>query len=151
MQRQGKAPREHKNNTEHKHSVRKPDTRMKLATLTTRKNRNGFSFLEVMITVFIVGMLAAIAIPNFLRYRESSRRSICIANLKQLQDAKMQWAFEKGKKPAETPAQADLIGPDQYLRAKPLCPAGGEDYMTTIGAVESRAACTRGPIEGHIL
>ena len=119
--------------------------------LSSTHNRKGFTLIEIMIVVAIIGLVTAIAIPNFMRYREASRRSVCIANLKQMQDAKVQWAFEKGKKNDETPVEADLIGAETYLREKPACPAGGADYLTTIGTVDSRATCTRGPFEGHSL
>ena len=119
--------------------------------LNSTHTRRGFTLVEIMIVVAIVGLLAAIAIPNFLRYRESSRRSVCIANLKQMQDAKVQWAFEKSKNGKAIPAEIDLIGANAYLRDKPACPGGGDDYMTTIGTVDVRATCTRGPFEGHSL
>jgi prepilin-type N-terminal cleavage/methylation domain-containing protein len=115
------------------------------------KHHHGFTLVEVMIVCGIIGMVAAIGIPNFIRYREASRRSVCIANLKQMQNAKTQWAFEKGKKATETPQEAELVGADNYLRQKPLCPGGGADYMTTIGTVDQRARCTLELIEGHTL
>lgn len=117
-----------------------------------KTNRGGgFTLVEIMIVVGIIGMVAAIAVPNFIRYREASRRSVCIANLKQVQDAKTQWAFERAKKNTEIPVEADLCGNEQYLREKPFCPGGGADYFTTIGPVDQRATCTLGPIEGHSL
>lgn len=115
------------------------------------KTQRGFTLVEVMIVCGIIGMVAAIGIPNFIRYREASRRSVCVANLKQMQDAKTQWAFEKGKKATDSPAEADLVGGDNYLRVKPFCPGGGADYMTTIGTVDQRARCTLEFIEGHTL
>jgi type IV pilus assembly protein PilA len=119
--------------------------------LNSTHNRRGFTLVEIMIVVAIIGLVAAIAIPSFLRYRESSRRSVCIANLKQMQDAKVQWAFEKNKKGTDIPVELDLIGPNTYLRDKPSCPSGGADYITTIGTVDVKATCTRGPFEGHSL
>ncbi|MFM1770527.1 MAG: hypothetical protein RJA22_3056 [Verrucomicrobiota bacterium] len=120
---------------------------MKLQPNTQR----GFTLVEVMIVCGIIGMVAAIGIPNFIRYREASRRSVCIANLKQVQDAKTQWAFEKSKGPQDIPVESELIGLDNYLKVKPACPGGGADYLTTIGTVNQRATCTLGNIEGHTL
>ena len=115
-------------------------------------NRNGgFTLVEVMIVVGIIGIVAAIGVPNFLRYREASRKSVCIANLKKMQEAKTQWAFEKGKKATDTPLAADLCGSEQYLREKPSCPGGGADYITTIGQVDQTATCTLARSEGHTL
>jgi prepilin-type N-terminal cleavage/methylation domain-containing protein len=124
------------------------ETRMKL---NSTQHRRGFTLVEIMIVVAIVGLVAAIAVPNFIRYREASRRSVCIANLKQMQDAKVQWAFEKNKKGSDSPAEVELIGPNTYLRQKPSCPSGGDDYITTIGTVDVRATCSRGLTEGHTL
>lgn len=124
---------------------------MTLQSIQGANHRRGFTLVEVMIICGIIGMIAAIAIPNFIRYREASRRSVCIANLKQVQDAKTQWAFEKGKKGADFPVEADLVGSANYLREKPVCPGGGADYMTTIGTVDIRATCTLGLVEGHSL
>jgi len=116
-----------------------------------RKHHGGFTLVEIMIVCAIIGMVAAIAIPNFLRYREASRRSVCIVNLKQMQDAKTQWAFEKSKAANAVPVEADLVGSENYLREKPYCPGGGADYITTIGPVDQRARCTLGSVEGHSL
>jgi prepilin-type N-terminal cleavage/methylation domain-containing protein len=115
------------------------------------KANKGFTLVEIMIVVGIIGLIAAIAIPNFIRYRTASRRSVCIANLKQLQDAKITWAMEKGKKGTDTPVESDLVGSNNYLRDKPYCPGGGADYLTTIGTVDQRTSCTLGTIEGHSL
>ncbi len=111
----------------------------------------GFTFVEIMIVVGIVGMLAALAIPNFLRYRVASRRGVCIANLKQMQNAKVQWACELRKAFTDVPVEADRIGPNNYLRDKPYCPSGGADYITTIGQVDQIATCTIASVEGHTL
>lgn len=120
---------------------------MKLRT----NSNSGFTLVEIMIVMAIIGLLTAIAIPNFIRYRETSRRGVCIANLKQVQNAKTQWAFEKGKQSSDTPVEGDIIGPTNYLRLKPYCPGGGDDYMFTIGTVAEQAACSMGLLEGHTL
>src|SRR5262245_27732765 len=104
--------------------------------------RRRFTFVEIMIVERIMGMLADLAIPNFIRYRVASKRGVCIANLKQMQNAKVQWACEKRKDWADVPVEADLIGADNYLREKPVCPSGGADYITTIGQVDQIATCT---------
>src|SRR5437868_3631928 len=100
--------------------------------LSRTYQRRGFTLVEIMIVVAIIGLVTAIAVPSFLRYRESSRRSVCIANLKQMQDAKVQWAFEKNKKGTDMPVDTELVGANTYLRDKPWCPSGGDDYITTI-------------------
>jgi hypothetical protein len=62
-----------------------------------------------------------------------SPRNACIANLKQIDGAKMTWALE-GKKPADTVVRdSDLFGPKLYLRDKPQCPSGGGYSLRRIG------------------
>ena len=60
-------------------------------------NRNsGFTLLEIMIVVGIIGMLAALAIPNVLHSRTVSQKNVCINGLRQIEAAKAQWAMENG-------------------------------------------------------
>ena len=62
--------------------------------------------MEIMIVVAIIGLLAAIAIPNFVRARQTSQTNVCINNLRQIDNAKQQWALENGKTTSETPGWA---------------------------------------------
>jgi prepilin-type N-terminal cleavage/methylation domain-containing protein len=110
---------------------------------TSRKS--GFTLVEIMIVVAIIGLLAAIAIPNFIKAREASQKNACIANLKQIDGAKNTWALENKKVSTESPATTDLYGPTLYIRDQPTCPAAG---TYALGTVSEKPTCTIG---GHTL
>ena len=74
---------------------------------TSRKA--GFTLVEIMIVVAIIGLLAAIAIPNFVRARATSQTNACINNLRQIDGAKQQWALETHQTSTATPPQASLV------------------------------------------
>jgi prepilin-type N-terminal cleavage/methylation domain-containing protein len=80
-------------------------------------NRKGFTLVEIMIVVAIIGILAAIAIPNFLKSREESQKNACIANLKQIEGAIEQCKLAGNA----APAYADVIGAGKYIVAEPYC------------------------------
>jgi prepilin-type N-terminal cleavage/methylation domain-containing protein len=101
--------------------------------------KSGFTLVEIMIVVAIIGLLAAIAIPNFIKARTASQTNACIANLKQIEGAKATWALEQKKANSDTPVDGDLFGATSYIREKPLCPAGGTYALT---AVDAKPTCT---------
>jgi prepilin-type N-terminal cleavage/methylation domain-containing protein len=103
------------------------------------KARHGFTLVEIMIVVLIIGILLAIAVPNFIRARESSRAKSCVSNLKQIDSAKEQWAMDNKKTSADSPTDTDLYGATKYVKSTPSCPASG---TYTINAVGTGPACS---------
>ena len=117
---------------------------MKIST----NHKSGFTLVEIMIVVAIIGLLAAIAIPNFVKARENAQRNACIANLKQIDGAKATWALEQKKTNTDTPAVTDLYGAANYIRDQPYCPANG---VYAPENVQTKATCTLGASMGHTL
>lgn len=103
-----------------------------------RRNK-GFTLVEIMIVVAIIGILIAIAVPSFLRAREISRRNACQENQSKVDGAKQQWALEENAGATAEPGWTDLIGDTLYVRKTPVCPSSG-DY--TIGAINSDPSCS---------
>lgn len=93
--------------------------------MLSRVGREAFTLVEIMIVVAIIGLLAAVAIPNLAKARKNAQRTACIANLKTIEGAKGLWALEMKKGDADVPTDADLFGPDKNISQKPVCPSGG--------------------------
>ena len=91
-----------------------------------KKMMKGFTLVEIMIVVAIIASLAAVAIPNFVRYRKTSQMNACIANLKQLQTATEQWRMASSGNITTKPAMSNLAGSTLYIKQEPQCPSGGE-------------------------
>ena len=97
--------------------------------------KRGFTLVEIMITVAIVGILASISIPGYVKAREVTLRNSCIHNLNQIQGAIQVWAVNTASDSSVTPGEGDLV-PD-YIRKWPTC--GGSSYA--IPAVDEIPAC----------
>ena len=103
-----------------------------------------------MIVVAIIGLLAAIAIPNFVRARSTSQMNACINNLRQVDSAKQQWALEKGKQGTDLPVLADIApyigraGTEAAVEASVYCPVAATHSFAasyTIGTCATAPTC----------
>ncbi|OJU65361.1 MAG: hypothetical protein BGO01_15995 [Armatimonadetes bacterium 55-13] len=102
------------------------------ATMYGTRKRTGFTLVEIMIVVLIIGILMAIAVPQFIKARSGSRQKTVISNLRQIDGAKERWAMEKGKTSGDAVASTDLT-PD-YIKTYPdNTPVTGTYLPNTVG------------------
>ena len=101
-------------------------------------SKKGFTLVEIMIVVAIIGLLAAIAIPSFVKARDTSRLNACINNLRQIDSAKEQWAMANNIAGAAAVTTADV---NAYIKgsATPTCPASG---TYTFNILNTDPTCT---------
>ena len=106
-----------------------------------RKASKGFTLVEIMIVVAIIGILIAIAVPGFVKARTESRNRACQENLSKIDGAKEQLALEDNLAPGAAVAMADIAGAGLYIKSEPVCPESG---AYTVAAVGTDPTCSIG-------
>lgn len=112
-----------------------------------KPHEQGMTLVELALVILVLGFLAAIVIPNFVKARQRPSGNACVYNLKQIAGAKEQWALEN-KKTVGTPV--DVAAVNSYLKnsTAPECHGGGTYTYNPVGKAPT---CSRGNTLGHTL
>ena len=109
-----------------------------------RKSEQGFTLVEIMIVAAIIGMLAAIVIPNFVRARITSRTNVCVNNLRMIAAAKDLAAIELRLAETVTPTTTQIT---PYLKTRQLVnglPKEPQNGAYTVEALSADPTCSVG-------
>ncbi len=117
-----------------------------MRNLLNRRRERGFTLVEIMIVVLIIGILLAIAVPSFISARERSRANACRSNLRQIQAAKEQWAMANNQGPTATPTWDNLV--PEFIQQEPRCPSTNQQYE--INNMSTNPRCPSN-LQGHAL
>ena len=104
-----------------------------------QSSKRGFTLIEIMIVVAIIGLLAAIAIPNFVHARATSQQNACINNLRQIDGAKQEWALEFKAAATATPGSSDI---QPYMGrgssgSLPVCPLDSQNQFSVSYSIQA--------------
>jgi prepilin-type N-terminal cleavage/methylation domain-containing protein len=109
-------------------------------------NKRGFTLVEIMIVVLIIGLLAAIAIPNFMKARKTTHMNACKDNLRSIEGA-IEQALMAPKADGSAWTYAELFGPEGFIKVEPLCPSTRAPYVPDMTGA-TRPVCPNPTIAG---
>ena len=110
-------------------------------------DKKGFTLTEIMIVMVVISALAAMAIPNYVKFKNASLREVCIANMRQIEDASTIYNLEQETFPSSV---SDLI--PGYMKKQPKCPIGGKPYTLQSSATSIVIICPNvGQYPKHVI
>lgn len=96
-----------------------------------RNRGNGFTLVEIMIVIAIVGLLAALAVANFVKARNTTREKVCLTTVHGIARAYEQYVLEFNidapslEDKTQVNLSTEIIGSTNYIKDAPSCPTGG--------------------------
>ena len=105
------------------------------------RSERGFTLVEIMVVILIIGILVSLALPSWMNARARAQTRICVANLRQIHQAKEMYALATRAQTGTTVSMSDLV--PQYLDHEPFCPAGG-GAAYTVNAIGTPPECPSG-------
>jgi len=112
------------------------------------KRGAGFTLVEILIVVAILGILTSIAFSNIHNYRSKAQTYACITNLREIDSHISLWAINNGKAGNDAVEMGDLV--PTYLRSTPYCPLDKDKQGYILGTVSEKPVCPRDPDDHYI-